>query len=64
MLVPEELAKEILEDLGPRHLEQFAQELKNSLDAIRGLEDEVVHLAATRNDFLYAPINNTSVAIH
>lgn len=61
---PENLAEEILEELGPEALVQMNIALENSMAAIEGLEGALIAHMETHPKMIFAPLTNGSVAFH
>ena len=67
VMVPPNLADEIVEHFGEQGLREYSIALNNSVDAIRNLEDDVVTFFSINPrapQAFYAPIYNTSIAVH
>jgi len=65
--LPPHIVEEIEEVFGPAGVQEAVEKLNDSVYALRGLEDDVLQyfsLHPRAPMALYAPLYNTSVAIH
>jgi len=64
MLINQEFADTISEEHGQEGLDELLQALQNTMVAVSGFETDVVNHFVNRPDLFYAPLYNTSVAVH